>query len=53
MLGSAIDVEIWGDKPNEHQEEEYAKVRAGKESFNAGSRNFLGIHFKTATTMKS
>lgn len=44
--GSAVDVEIWGDKPKGHQEEEYARVRAGKELFNAGRRNFLGIHFK-------
>src|SRR4029077_17024737 len=40
-----IDVEVWGDKPMGHQEEEYAKRRAAKEKFNSGNPTFLGIHY--------
>ena len=39
-----IDVEIWGDKPNGHNEKNYALVRAGKEKYNKGREDFLGIH---------
>ena len=37
------DVEVWGDKPNGHNEEQYAKTRASKEAFNSDNTNFLGI----------
>lgn len=42
--GQWLDVEIWGDKPNGHNEEKYAKTRAAKEAFNADNQNFIGIH---------
>lgn len=42
--GKWFDVEVWGDKPNGHNEEKYAKTRAAKEVFNSGNPNFLGIH---------
>jgi hypothetical protein len=41
-----IDVEIWGDRPNGHNEEKYKINREYKESFNAKNSNFLGIHFQ-------
>lgn len=44
MSGEWLDVEIWGDKPNGHNAEKYAKVRAAKEAFNADNQNFIGIH---------
>ena len=40
-----VDVEIWGDKPDGHNEKSYAKVRRLKEKFNRSNRNFLGIHY--------
>jgi len=40
-----FDVEIWGDKPNGHNEEKYAKTRSAKELFNSSNLHFLGIHF--------
>lgn len=40
-----FDVEIWGDKPNGHNEEKYAKTRTAKETFNSSNPYFLGIHF--------
>ncbi|MDP1544751.1 MAG: hypothetical protein Q8L87_01925 [Anaerolineales bacterium] len=43
--GRFIDVEIWGDKPNGHNEAIYAKVRETKERFNLGRSDFLGIHY--------
>ena len=43
--GRAIDVEIWGDKPEGHNEKNYAKVRRLKERFNRLNRTFLGIHY--------
>ena len=43
--GRSIDVEIWGDKPNGHNERNYALVRAGKEKYNQGREGFLGIHY--------
>ena len=43
--GHGIDVEIWGDKPNGHNEINYASVRAGKEKYNQGRKGFLGIHY--------
>lgn len=42
--GRSIDVEIWGDKPNGHAEEKYARKRAAKEAYNATNPNFLGVH---------
>lgn len=42
--GQWLDVEIWGDKPNGHNEEKYARTRAAKEAFNADNPNFIGIH---------
>lgn len=39
-----IDVEVWGDIPNGHNEEKYAAVRAAKEEFNSKSSTFIGIH---------
>lgn len=39
-----FDIEVWGDRPNGHSEEKYAKVRKAKESFNACNPRFLGIH---------
>lgn len=41
-----IDVEIWGDKPNGHQEKEYAEKRKNKEQFNENNSNFLGLSYK-------
>lgn len=43
--GEWFDVEIWGDKPNGHNEEKYAKTRSAKEFFNSSNPHFLGIHF--------
>jgi hypothetical protein len=43
--GEWFDVEIWGDKPNGHNEEKYAKTRSAKEFFNISNPHFLGIHF--------
>lgn len=42
--GRCIDVEVWGDKPMGHDEEEYAQRRAEKERFNSGRKTFVGIH---------
>ncbi len=42
--GRSIDVEVWGDKPNGHAEEKYARKRAAKEEYNATNPHFLGIH---------
>lgn len=39
-----FDVEVWGDRPNGHNEEKYANVRKAKELFNSGNPLFLGIH---------
>ncbi|HWB44017.1 MAG TPA: hypothetical protein VG900_01130 [Hyphomicrobiaceae bacterium] len=38
-----LDVEVWGDRPNGHDEESYAQKRRAKEAFNAGNAAFLGI----------
>jgi hypothetical protein len=43
--GRTIDVEIWGDKPDGHNEKNYAEVRRLKERFNRSNRSFLGVHF--------
>jgi len=40
-----IDVEIWGDKPLGHDEENYSRRRLEKEQFNKGNVRFLGIHY--------
>jgi hypothetical protein len=42
--GKWIDVEVWGDKPNGHSADRYAKKRSDKEEFNRNNTNFLGIH---------
>jgi hypothetical protein len=39
-----VDVEVWGDKPNGHNEEKYARTRAAKEAYNASNPNFVGVH---------
>lgn len=44
--GVWVDVEIWGDKPNGHDEAHYKVKRENKEAFNRNNPNFLGIHFK-------
>ena len=44
--GAWMDVEVWGDKPNGHAEQEYARKRAIKESFNGTNRNFIGIQYE-------
>lgn len=44
-LGCGINVEIWGNKPNGHNEENYALVRAGKEKYNHHRKDFLGINY--------
>lgn len=41
-----IDVEIWGDKPLGHAENDYAKKKAGKILFNKDNKYFLEIHWK-------
>jgi hypothetical protein len=42
--GQWIDVEVWGDRPNGHNEKRYAETRAAKELFNSKRSNFVGIH---------
>lgn len=42
--GAWFDVEVWGDRPNGHNEAQYAKRRKAKEDFNASNPRFLGIH---------
>lgn len=42
--GTWVDVEIWGDKPNGHNEEKYACMRTAKERFNEDNPRFVGIH---------
>jgi hypothetical protein len=44
--GVWVDVEIWGDKPNGHDEALYKRKREDKEVFNKNNPNFLGIHYK-------
>ncbi len=44
--GAWINVEIWGDKPNGHEESRYAEKRKNKESYHFGRKDFLGIHFQ-------
>jgi len=44
--GVLVDVEIWGDKPNGHDEAHYKVKREDKEAFNRNNPNFLGIHYK-------
>lgn len=41
-----VDVEIWGDKPNGHDEEYYGQKRSWKEEFNKSNANYLGIEFR-------
>lgn len=41
-----IDVEIWGDRPNGHDEENYKARRRYKEAYNTRNANFLGVHFQ-------
>ena len=45
-LGSWIDVEIWGDKPNGHAESIYAEKRKAKERFQDSRPDFLGVEFR-------
>jgi hypothetical protein len=42
--GRWFDVEVWGDKPNGHAENHYAKKRAAKEQYNEKNPQFIGIH---------
>lgn len=51
--GDWIDVEIWGDRPHGHQEEEYARKRLLKESFNLSRDTFLGIQYQDCFSEKS
>jgi hypothetical protein len=44
--GCWIDVEIWGDKPHGHNEENYARTRRIKEKYHGPLRTFLGIGYK-------
>jgi hypothetical protein len=44
-LRGSVDVEVWGDKPNGSDAENYRLKREGKERFNAGNEQFLGVHF--------
>lgn len=44
--GEWIDVEIWGDRPNGHDEKGYARKRAIKEKFNQRNSRFLGIGYR-------
>lgn len=41
-----LDIEIWGEKPNGHNEGHYARKRHEKEAFNANNKHFLGIEFR-------
>jgi hypothetical protein len=43
-LGS-VDIEVWGDKPNGADTDNYQAKREGKERFNTDNPSFLGIHF--------
>ncbi len=44
--GRWVDVEIWGDLPDNLSGGKYARTRALKESWNADKPNFLGIQFQ-------
>lgn len=44
--GRWCDVEIWGDKPNGHEEDFYAHKRKIKENYNQKNPCFLGIEFR-------
>jgi hypothetical protein len=44
--GRWIDVEIWGDKPNGHDEAAYSRKRIFKERFHRRSTCFLGIDYQ-------
>lgn len=44
--GRWIDVEIWGDLPDNLSGGKYAQTRALKEAWNANNQNFLGIQFQ-------
>jgi hypothetical protein len=46
QAGERFDVEVWGDRPNGHNETRYADIREAKEAFNSSNSRFLGIHFK-------
>lgn len=50
QAGERFDVEVWGDRPNGHNENRYADIREAKEAFNANNPRFLGIHFKDCYT---
>ena len=41
-----IDVEIWGEKPNGHDEGNYSEKRELKERFNVSNPLFLGLEFR-------
>jgi hypothetical protein len=41
-----VDVEVWGDKPNGHNESGYATKREAKEEFNKSNSSFLGMNFR-------
>lgn len=42
-----INVEVWGDKPNGHDEKNYSEKRKQKEEFNKNDKYFLGIHYNS------
>lgn len=41
--GLLVDVEVWGDKPNGHNEGGYREIRKAKEKFNTFNKRFIGI----------
>jgi hypothetical protein len=43
--GRWIDVEIWGDLPDNLSGGKYARTRALKETWNSGNPNFLGLQY--------
>lgn len=44
--GNIIEVEIWGEKPNGHDEAHYEYKKCLKLEFNSGNDNFIGINFR-------
>ncbi len=45
--GRTIDVEVWGDNPDGHGRDTYARRRGHKEAFNRDNLNFLGIDHRS------
>ncbi len=51
--GQWLDVEVWGDKPNGHNEERYAQTRAAKGLSTPIIQTSSAFTMRTATTKKS